>query len=56
MNEITEAILSIIGLVSVFVGGEFLLYWVLDKYNKHEVSYLLHGLVLFLVLLESLYA
>ena len=56
MNEITKTILSIIGLVSVFIGGEFFLYWVFDKYNKHELSYLLHGFVLFLVLLESLYS
>ena len=55
MNGITKTILSIIGLVSVFIGGEFFLYWVLDKYNKHELSYLLHGLILFLVMLDSLY-
>ena len=55
MNEIAEEILSIIGIVSIFMGAEFFFYRILDKYNKHEVSYLLHGFTLFLIALNALY-
>lgn len=55
MNEITETVLSTIGLVSVFVGIEYAAYWALDKCNKHWVSYILHGFALFLVALDALY-
>jgi len=55
MNEIAEEILSIIGIVSIFMGAEFFFYRILDKYNKHEVSYLLHGLTLFIIVISTLY-
>ena len=55
MNEITKSILSIIGLMALFVGFEYLFYWISDRFNKHSFSYILHGLILFCFALNMLY-
>lgn len=55
MYEIAKSILSIIGLVALFVGFEYLFYRISDNFNKHSFSYILHGFILFCFAIDMLY-
>lgn len=57
MYESIKTILSVIGLIALFVGIENGLYQILDKGIKnHLFTYILHGFVLFLIALAKLYS
>ena len=56
MYEMVKTILSIIGLVALFVGFEYLFYQFSDKlFKNHWPSYILHGFILFCFALDTLY-
>lgn len=56
MNEIAKSILSIIGLIALFAGSEYLFYQFSNRLLKnHLFSYIIHGFILFCFILDTLY-
>lgn len=56
MYESVKIILSVIGLIALVAGIENGLYWISDNVIKnHLFTYILHGVVLFLIVLAKLY-
>lgn len=56
MNETAKAILSVIGLIALFGGFEYLFYQISDRLIKnHSFSYIMHGFILFCFALDALY-
>lgn len=56
MNEVVKSILSIIGLIALFVGFEYLFYQFSDKlFKNHLPSYIVHGFILFCFAVDMMY-
>ena len=56
MYESVNNILSVIGLIALFVGIENGLYQISNRVIKnHLFSYVLHGVILFIIVLNTLY-